>query len=407
MKAPRNYWFGLIGLTAGLYAVVGIRPELMVNLGVRLPLGYWFVDIHALLAASDAFALGLNPYEYNPLDVLHVPHWYSDWWFWLHDAGLNRAHTPWLGLGIVGLFLVSALLVLRPRDFPEMLFHWLALCSPPVLLGVTRANVDLLIFSGLALAGWLLTQNRRALRLLAPPVIAFLAGLKFYPLAAAAALPLVPQNRRDNWLLLGFMAVLAVLLGLGLYDDVQRVRGLIAAMPMRLYTIGAVQIFQDRLDDPAATLVAGGLGLALLAGWWRYAPAMPAGLESRATVLFALGIATVAGCFFVGMSFNYRLVFGLLTLPLLGALRRQAPAGLVRNLTRASLAGLMALLWIDGLTCLLVKFRPESFAFATVVDCRQAVYSVTSWGWIGSMLGLWVALARPACRQLFSSGVAR
>lgn len=400
MKNLNRPWLGLIVLTLSCYAAFWCRPEWLAVWGIRLPLGHWFVDTYALLAASDAFALGLNPYENNPLDLLKVPHWYSDWWFWLHDVGLTRADAAWLGGSLVLVFLVVALLVLRPRNYGEMAYCGLVLCSPPVLLGANRANVDLLIFSAVALAGWLLTQHTRALRLLAPPVIALMAGLKFYPLAAAAALPFASQSRRENRLMLIFMTVLVGLVGLGLYDDVQRVRGLITN-PIRLYTFGAVQIFPDGFGGGRAALAALALGLALMAVWWRRAPEMPAGLESRATMFFALGTVVVAGCFFAGVNYNYRLVFALLMLPLLGALRREAPAGLLRHLTNTALVGLLVLLWVDGITCLLLNLRLTSPDFATIMDGRQLINSVASWLWIGAVLGLWVTLARPACRRLF------
>ncbi len=400
MNAARRFWFGLIGLTLGCYAAVWQWPAVLAVLGIRLPRGYWFVDTYALLAASDAFALGLNPYVNNPLDLLNVPHWYSDWWFWLHDFGLSRADTRWLGPVVVLLFLLAALLLLRPQRRGEMVFHWLALCSPPVLLGANRANMDLLIFAALALAGWLLTRPVRALRLLAPPIIALMAGLKFFPLAAAAALPLAPQSRRENWFLLGFMAVLAGLLGLGLYDDVLRVRALIVAMPVRLYTFGAIVGFPFRLNETLVTLLVAGLAVALPVFWWRRAPELPAGLEPRAIVLFGLGTATVVGCFFAGLNFNYRLVFALLQLPLLGALGRLDPAHGLRRLAGVAGAGLLALLWLDGLACLLLRLRLDWPDLPVIVDCRQVVYAVVSWIWIGAVTGLGVALARPACRRL-------
>lgn len=298
---------------------------------------------------------------------------------------------------MVLFYLLAALLLLRPRTRAEMLLHWLALCSPPILLGANRANLDLLIFAALALVGWLLTRPVRALRLLAPPVIAAMAGLKFYPLAAAAALPLAPSNRRENWFQLGFMAVLAVLLGLGLYDDVLRVRALITDMPVRLYTFGATV---GLTSGGRTTLLAGIVAALLLVFWWRRAPEPPAGLDRGAVVWFGLGTATIVGCYFVGLNFNYRLVFSLLQLPLLGALCRPHPANGLRRLAVVALAGLMVLLWVDGLVCLLLRAGPDGLDLPTMVAGRQVVYAVVSWIWIAAVTGLGVAFVRPACHNL-------
>ena len=160
MQPPRFFRIGLIFTTLGFYALVWWHPHWLSAWGIRLPAGQWFVDTDVLLAASDAHALGRDE-----------PLWYSDWWLQLHALGLSRADTLGLGLGLAVVFLLVALLVLRPENLSEAVFCWLVLCSPPVLLGVNRANMDLLIFAGLALAGWLLTHPARTLRWLTPLVI--------------------------------------------------------------------------------------------------------------------------------------------------------------------------------------------------------------------------------------------
>ena len=397
----RDYWWGLIVLTVGTYAVLWRWPEIFGAWGIRLPLGHWFVDTFALLAASDAFAQGLNPYESNPLDLLKQPHWYSDWWFRLQALGLTRVDAPWLGFGLVLVFLLAALLVLRPESCAEMLLGWLALCSPALALGVNRANFDLFIFAALALAAWLLLRSPRGVRLAVPPLIAFLVGLKFFPLAAAAALPFAPAARREKWEMLAFMAGLAGLVLWGIHDDILRLAA-VMNNPIQLYTFGARQIIPDDTHGRLATLAAVGVGLGLIAFWWRRAPELPAGLDHQKVVLFGIGAATITGCFFVGVGFNYRLVFGLLLLPLLWTLHREAPAGLTRSLALGALVGLPLLLWLDGFVCLLINAAGPNLELASVLALRRFGYGLVSWAWITVVLGLWVALARPVCRQLLS-----
>ena len=389
MRTARLPLIGLMLATVGLYASVWWHPQWLAAWGIRLAEGRWFVDTEVLLAASDAHALGQDQ-----------PLWYSDWWLRMHALGLGRTDTVWLGLGLAALFLVVAFLTLRPQTPGEAVFCWLVLCSPPVLLGVNRANMDLLIFAGLALAGWLLAHEARPLRWLAPLVISFLAGLKFYPIVAAAALPLARQSRRETRLMLGYMALLAVLLGLNLYDDVMRARGLIST-PVRLFTFGAAQIIPPDSASLAFSLGVTLLGFALVLFWWRRAPEPPAGMDERAVVWFALGAITLVGCFFAGVSYNYRLVFGLLLLPLLGLLHRETSRGLLRSLTVTAGTGLLILLWLDGLVCLFLSLRLGWVPLATIIECRQLAYGLVSWVWIGAVLGLLVMLARPVCRRLW------
>jgi len=195
------------------------------------------------------------------------------------------------------------------------------------------------------------------------------------------------------------MTLLAGLLGLNLYDDVVRARALVST-PVRLYTFGAMQIIPRDAAGGLATLAAVALGGALVLFWWRRAPEPPAELDSRDTLFFAVGAITVVGCFFAGVSYNYRLVFSLLMLPLLGFLRRTERAGLRRNLSVATLAGLLVLLWLDGWVCLLVNLRPGWVQLTTAIECRQLAYGLVSWVWSGATLGLLVMLARPVCRRM-------
>src|SRR4051812_39529181 len=111
--------------------------------GVRSKLGLnfydlWFVDTYAVLAASDASAVGLDPVKENSLDVLARPHIYSDWWLDLHRFGVTREDNFLVGTAWVGGFLLTAWLILRPRTVPSAILYSALLLSPSVLFAVSR-----------------------------------------------------------------------------------------------------------------------------------------------------------------------------------------------------------------------------------------------------------------------------
>ena len=143
---PALRWWLLLGLLAAAYfGFFALHPDLYFSLGVNHYDG-WFIDTFALLASNDALARGLDPYAPNPLDYFHRPHVYSHWWLHLRDLGLTRADTLWLGLGLVGTFLVAAMARLRPRTPGQVWWYAAVLCSSPVVLAVDRGNNDLVIF---------------------------------------------------------------------------------------------------------------------------------------------------------------------------------------------------------------------------------------------------------------------
>lgn len=398
----------LAGLLAGavlltLASVVRF-PLVLTALGVEPPAGWWFVDTYALLAASDAVTQGLDPYAPNPLDLLHVPHWYSDWWFALAALGLTRADVYAVGAVVVGAFLVAAVLVLRPATGWEVLFAWGVLCSPPFLLGVNRANADLAICALMVLLAWLLAAAPRpAWAAGGAAVVALAAGLKFYPIIAGAALVTAPRPPRERWLALGLLAAGGLLVAWSVADGVQRALALVLP-PVGFFSFGASAWFGlVGLAPGAAHLAAWLAGLVLAALWWRRTPTVPAALPAAARVAFVIGALLIVGCFFTGVSYSYRLVFGVLLLPLLwrwAALGRTAPGGWI---ARGVLVLTLPVLWIDGLACACVNLGWAARWRCDVATVETAAGWMThsaSWLWVAGICGLLLALFRPAVAEL-------
>jgi hypothetical protein len=151
----RQFWctVGAIAATAAFVVSCAAYPQLWEWLGVSL-LPVHFADLHALLAASDAHALGLDPYAVpSAFDPLGRPHVYGPWWLWMHGLGLTRADTLWLGVLLCGTALVTLGTLLRPANLRQALAAFLLLASPPMLLSYERGNNDLVVVLLLAAAG--------------------------------------------------------------------------------------------------------------------------------------------------------------------------------------------------------------------------------------------------------------
>lgn len=170
-----------------------------------------FADAAALLAAGEAHSAGLDPYQGpNLFDPGHRPHIYGPGWLVFGDLGLTVEDTPWLGLLLSALFFLAVVRLFAPRTPSAAAVTLLALLSPPVLLGLNRANNDLPLFLLLMFAAWLAGRSER----IAPGAAAVALGvgalLKIYPLAAWPALLTLPvRSRRGRpFLLLVFALVL-------------------------------------------------------------------------------------------------------------------------------------------------------------------------------------------------------
>ncbi len=324
----RRYTAILILVTLGVYSLCIWFPAIMALTGVT-HYGVWFMDTYAILAAVDAQRLGLDPYDYNPLNHFGGPHVYSHWWLWLEHLGLTRAHTLWLGALISGLGLVTAWGILRPRTRRELACALVMLCSAPVVLGLNRANADLLLFVLLSLCVPCLLGRSRFWRITGVPVLVVLAmGLKFYPVVAGLIV-LAVRPQRDRRLALLLLVALVIPVGLNIAPDLVHYQA--DRLPEGLYTFGATTALAGVGISSAGVLLAAGGFLALVGMWFVQRAKLrtwnaPGSLQTE-YLQFILGAAILTGSFVLTVNYAYRWIYAVWMLPFL--CRLEVPAASV------------------------------------------------------------------------------
>lgn len=393
-SAPPPRWFWplvLFGAALAIEMALYLHPAWADYLGLGVYLG-WFLDTHALLAAGEAWARGYDVQVFldNPLDAYNRPHSYSSWWFVLGEAGLTRADLRWLGPTLVVTFTAAAVAALRPTSLRDAGIKLLVLAAPPMLLGLVRANNDLVVFLVLALVPLCAASRRVVVQMLAAFLILFATGLKFYPIVAAVLLLHGSSARLVAWR--GVVtAVLAVLVGLGVYGDTLFFSRSLPN-PGGLYSFGApaaLALFGlDGLLPKLMVLVgvAGGFWWLSEGGapWREAGKRPPADARSLAVVL---GAVLLCGCFWAGMNWGYRWIFALWIVP---ALLAPSPGcwfldGWVR---RALLALLFASLWWEGAVYGVAKIT--LFGMSGIAFGELCTWLITPVHWL--CMGLLTAL---------------
>jgi hypothetical protein len=312
--------------------------------------GRWFLDSQAVLAASDAAKEGFNPEAPNPYDAFQRPHSYSDWWFGLGKLGLTRDDNFLVGGIWVLLFLAAVFLTLRPHSRGEALWLVLLAGSPPVMLGVMRANNDLVIFAVLAVALLALRSATNGRLVLAGAAIAVAIGLKFYPVAALAVFFLVRPSRRMWWVtgaavLIGGIVVVSV--------ASQVMRGIFHLEP-EIYTMGAKIWLTDlgvsaALARPVAVvLLVGAASVAVWRGWTGGLARDDVAPAARPAMVLAA--ALLVFCFLGTVNFGYRWIYALWLAPWCWAQRGEGGAA------RVLVWLLPVVLWQDALLCVVTSF---------------------------------------------------
>lgn len=341
--------FVFLAFLAAYYLSFALFPQLFRFVGVTHFWG-WFLDSHAIVAANDAAAAGLDVHASNPFDRLGRPHVYPRLWLILSELGLTREDNFLLGGVFVAGFFVASAWWLGPRSLAEALWYFAILSSGSIVLGVERANNDLFIFLLLMLVIPLMSSDRPWVRNLAIAPVVLATALKLYP--AVAILVFIARGTFRE--ICGRVALVCVLLAAFFYferNDLMSMSGLVPA-PRGLISFGAEQLLAG---FDLGKLLAVGLivGIALVAvalcrpwrwfGEWKALQAYP-----REWLGLILGATLLTGCFFSGSSYVYRLVFCVMMGPFLWRVTRGAgaPNGVVR-LAWATSGLMLFMLWAD------------------------------------------------------------
>lgn len=112
------------------------------------PLHPPFFDMHVVNDYAACAWKGVDPYAMGACSVVNfnIP----PIWLWLGHLGVNGADSPWLAATIIATAAIVMVFLLKGRSWPQGVVALAAVISPSVMMGVERANLDLLI---LALVG--------------------------------------------------------------------------------------------------------------------------------------------------------------------------------------------------------------------------------------------------------------
>jgi hypothetical protein len=306
-----------------------------------------FLDLCNILSAGEAVQRGIDPLIRNPMDPYNRAHAYSTWWLITGPLGLTVADASWLGAILLVATLVSAWWLLAPTDWRRASLLALILVSPPLLLAVSRANNDLVVFVLMCAALACFRSEKTAWRGFGIMLLALSAVLKYFPLAAALLL-LEARSRRELvfWAAIYLLVLVVAWPGLepGLRTALRH-----APQPSWLYAFGAPVVFRNfDIVVSAGWLLAAFASLVIFGSWPVLralpSPAAPAPLPD-AERLFACGAVMIVGCFLHGSTYAYKLLFSLWLLPWFWHVRPNGAEGFWRRLT---LALLLALLFWEG-----------------------------------------------------------
>jgi drug/metabolite transporter superfamily protein YnfA len=300
-----------------------------------------FVDMRSITTSWECERRGIDPVPRNPCDPWavsrHNPRPASRPRLWLLPGrlGLGESATLPLALANAFAFFAAVLWFVGPLELWEALVVAAVLCSPAVMLGVERGNVDLVSIATLAAALVLLRRRGAPSRLVAHGLFLLAAAMKIFP--SFAFVVLARQTRRWLYAAAAVGSLFALYIALTFHDlwTIRRV------YPHDLRLTYGAGVFADsittwlnihtgwpggRTDEIGALLskgiVVAGLAAAIPLGVrWRRRYATPS--QTARFDGFVAGAAMYLGTYVLLHEYDYRLACLVLVLPqLLWASRR-------------------------------------------------------------------------------------
>lgn len=343
---------GLIAAALGFFLAMDV-------LGVWMWVGVPHVtptlaDWYGTLSASDCHAQGIDVYVTNPCDLYGRIHVYGHPWLYLSWFGLTRETHFISGMAIIVIpFIVAAAFTLDPKTPREFLLALVILLSPASMLGIERANIDLFVFV-LGVVTSALVATRMRANVGTAIGLHILSGLlKYYPFTGGANLWWGVRSRIGVICVSVIYAVGSAIAIASMWWQIERVTPTMTDSPPGGPSFGADLLFLLLNQQTAlpihfdsvtlATIVA--LTLTSIIGCL-----LTFRLEFRSSTIwqrsaFSCGAALLIGCYFAISNYDYRLVFVIMTVPLILAERDGMPTFVFR----AWIGLILFTLWAYGI----------------------------------------------------------
>jgi Glycosyltransferase family 87 len=276
-----------------------------------------FLDLRSVTTGWDCSRRGIDVLPRNPCDPQQRPANYPRVWLAPRWLGLGEGATVPIGIAMAIVFLATAI-SLAPRDGsrPRVAAFSAFLCTPGIMLGVERGNVDILLVCLLVLAVHLFARPGAG-RIASALLVIAAAILKLFPIFATPLL--LRQPRRNAAVMIGGVLLAFAWYVGATFDDIHTI---LRAVPKS----GSYSYGLDILGHPVSRVI--GIGdrfvwdallaiVAVIVAFLLSRFVSPATAPTFELNAFAASASVFALSYVFFRSFDYRLAFLLLALPLL------------------------------------------------------------------------------------------
>jgi hypothetical protein len=210
----------IIILAASIFSYVFLDNNFLIRQW-KIPLDPpGFRDAQQIGIAAESYAQGYDPLKENLFT--HEGYQglnYPRIWHILFATGINQSHTNLIGSIFAILFFVGVGMFWFSDKFdnPTYFILSLVILSPPVMLGIERGNIELVVFFVLAAALFVSYYSSISSFIL----FLFASILKLYPVFAFGAL--LKENKKKSWILFISACAIFIIYALITLDDLKQI----------------------------------------------------------------------------------------------------------------------------------------------------------------------------------------
>jgi hypothetical protein len=324
------------------------------------PLPPHFFDLHVPLDYAACALKGIDAYVPHACNVANFN--LPPIWLWLGVLGLDGSDADWLAVAMIACAAAVMVTLFRGRSIVAGILALIGVLSPSVMMGVERANPDLLILALVGTAALLYHDQSKVRIFGSVALISIGFVLKLFPMFSVT---LAARVNRRTIIFAAIVAVLSLIYLASIFHYLFLIRSNVPTTFILSYGYKAIFLGLDHLRSEAGltpfglaespvpvvisilTLLAAA-ATALISFRRNRTPCFVSNSAAGTAFLFGSGI--YCGTFLLGTNFIYRLMFLLLCLPQLLDWQGQKLHSTQRSLTSETglLAILLSALWLNG-----------------------------------------------------------
>lgn len=302
-----------VGLISLLFLLIGYENTWRLwNIPALMPP---FFDLRLITGSAESYAAGYDPAYRNPFDPGRRLFNYPRIWYAILALPIRLDDTILIGTLLVIAFFASILLFVKDIDRRSAAVMAAIIFSPAILLGVERANVDLLFFILLALALYIHQRSKIASFLVLMLSVIF----KIFPIFSLAYFLEQNEKKSVRWALAGVGIFILYFLRyfkqmLYIFQSTQKGEEL--SYGTNVVARRLAQQYLGHMDLVSLFFALLGIVVLLVAllGAFRNRGQLPV-KDGNHLMAFRAGAGIYIGTFLLGNNWDYRLIFLLFTLP--------------------------------------------------------------------------------------------